>query len=161
MGTALHGVVAQRMVRKLCTNCRVAYPPTPEMLKKLGLPEGKIQQLFKKGGQVLIKNKPEVCPVCKGSGYVGQEGIFEVFFLDKEERDLISTGNLQGLRAAFRKRSLPVLQHAAIRKAVDGVTSVEEVLRVTADPVASPGGAPAAPPANGAQAKPAAPNPAG
>lgn len=161
VGTALHGVLAQRMVRKLCTNCRVAYPPTPEMLKKLGLPEGKIQQLFKKGGQVLIKNKPEVCPVCKGSGYVGQEGIFEVFFLDKEERDLISTGNLQGLRAAFRKRSLPVLQHAAIRKAVDGVTSVEEVLRVTADPVASPGGAPAAPPANGAQAKPAAPNPAG
>src|SRR5690606_38703295 len=65
---ALHGVVAQRLLRRLCPNCRVAYPPPGEMLKKLGVPEGKVQQLFKKGGQVLIKNKPEVCPMCKGVG---------------------------------------------------------------------------------------------
>lgn len=142
-GACLHGVVGQRLVRKLCGNCRVAYPPTPDMLKKLGLPEGKIQQLFKKGGQVLIKNKPEVCPICKGSGYMGQEGIFEVYSLDKEERELISTGNLQGLRATFKKRQLPSLQQVAIRKAVDGVTSVEEVLRVTTDP--TPGSTPQQP----------------
>jgi type II secretory ATPase GspE/PulE/Tfp pilus assembly ATPase PilB-like protein len=157
-GGCLHGVVGQRLIRKLCTNCRVAYPPTPEMLKKLGLPEGKIQQLFKKGGQVLIKNKPETCPVCKGSGYIGQDGIFEVYSLDKEDRDLVSSGNLQGLRAAFRKRQLPTLQQVAIRKAVDGTTSVEEVLRVTTDPspTSSSGGATPAPGApNGAPSSPA------
>src|SRR5690606_40605032 len=70
---SLHGAVAQKLLRKLCTNCRVPYQPTPEMLKKLGLPEGKVKQLFKKSGQVMIKNKPEICPACRGTGYFGQE----------------------------------------------------------------------------------------
>lgn len=127
----LHGVVNGRLLRKLCTNCRVSYPPSGDMLKKLGIPEGKVQQLFKKGGQVLIKNKPEVCPVCQGVGYVGQEGVFEVAFVTPEERALINQGNLQAVKASFRKRQIPTLQQAAIRKAVDGTTSVEEVMRVT------------------------------
>ena len=58
----LHGVVAQKLLRTLCGNCKVAYTPTPEMRKKLGLPADKVKQLFKKGGQVLIRNKPEICP---------------------------------------------------------------------------------------------------
>ena len=59
----LHGVIAGRLLRKLCQNCRVGYAPSADMLKKLGLPSDKVPQLFKKGGQVLIKNKPETCPV--------------------------------------------------------------------------------------------------
>ncbi len=171
-GECLHGVVAGKLLRKLCTNCRVAYPPAPDMLKKLGLPD-KVQQLFKKGGQVLVKNKPEPCPVCQGSGYFGQEGVYEVCLFDKEARDLIVAGNLNGLKAAMRKRNVPTIQHVAIRKAVDGITSVEEVLRITAGeggaptPAAGGAGAPAAKPAapaspaNGpSAAKPAAPAPA-
>lgn len=155
-GEALHGVVCGKLVRKLCTNCRVAYPPAPDMLKKLGIPEGKVQQLFKKGGQVLIKNKPEVCPMCQGHGYYGQEGVFEIFKLTKDERDLIVAGNLTGLRAAVRKRSVPTLQAVALRKAVDGTTSVEEVMRVTTE--GGQGGAsPPAAPAPGAGAKPPSP----
>jgi hypothetical protein len=72
----LRGVVCQKLVRKLCTNCRVAYQPSPDMLKRFGLPPDKIKQLFKKGGQVLVKNKPETCPACGGVGFVGQEGCF-------------------------------------------------------------------------------------
>jgi type II secretory ATPase GspE/PulE/Tfp pilus assembly ATPase PilB-like protein len=139
---SLHGVVVGKLVRKLCTNCRVNYPPTSDMLKKLGLPEGKVQQLFKKGGQVLIKNKPDTCPVCKGGGYVGTEGVFEVYPVDKDDRDLIAQGNYQGLKANWRKRALPSLQQAAIRKAVDGITSVEEIMRIATD--GAPEGAPAA-----------------
>lgn len=126
----LHGVLASRLVRKLCENCRVPYQPTPEMLKKLGLPADKVKQLFKKGGQVLVKNKPEVCPVCNGLGYAGQEGVFEVYPIGSEERELIRQGNLQGLRAELRKRKHLSIQQVALRKAVDGVTSVEEVLRI-------------------------------
>src|SRR6185503_9210606 len=74
-GACLHGVIAQKLLRRLCPNCRVGYPPSAEMLKKLGIPEGKVQQLFKKGGQVLIKNKPEICPVCHGVGYQGQTAV--------------------------------------------------------------------------------------
>jgi type II secretory ATPase GspE/PulE/Tfp pilus assembly ATPase PilB-like protein len=156
----LHGVLAQKLMRRLCPNCRVGYPPPGEMLKKLGIPEGKVQQLFKKGGQVLIKNKPEVCPMCKGVGYQGQIGVFEVFAINPEEREKIAAGDYNGLRAMFRKRGLPTLQQAAIRVAIDGVTSVEEVMRITAEggpsggsngsPVPKPGASPQSPAAAGA-----------
>ncbi|HYE03271.1 MAG TPA: ATPase, T2SS/T4P/T4SS family [Phycisphaerales bacterium] len=154
-GKGLRGVLAQRLLRRLCGNCKVAYPTTPEMLKKLGVPD-KVPQLFKKGGQVLIKNKPEVCPACQGVGYLGQEAVFELFPLGTEERELVSSGNLQGLRAALKKKQLPSLQQAAIRKAIMGVTSVEEVTRITA-PAAAAGTAPGAPPPAAGAAKPPAP----
>lgn len=130
----LTAVVAGKLIRKLCENCRVQYAPPPEMIKKLGLPADKVKQLYKKGGQVLIRNKPEVCPVCNGIGYFGQIGVFEVYPIGPEERKLIADGNLSGLRAAFRKSGLPSLQQAAILRAVEGATSVEEVTRITAPP---------------------------
>src|ERR1043165_1918249 len=153
----LHGAVAQKLLRKLCVNCRVAYQPSADMLKKLSLPSAKPRQLFKKGGQVLIKNKPEVCPVCRGLGYSGQEGIFEVFALGKPERDLIKAGNWSGLRAEFRKKQLPTVQQSALKKALDGTTSVEELLRVTAEPAA---GGPKPPPPQAKPPGPKAPSPA-
>lgn len=156
-GECLHGVIAGKLLRKLCTNCRVAYPPAPDMLKKLGIPEGKVQQLFKKGGQVLIKNKPEVCPVCAGSGYYGQDGVYEVCLFGKEERDLVAAGNISGLRAAMRKRNVPTIQQVAIRKAVDGITSVEEVMRITTGDAP----APAAGGVGGGGATPASSGPGG
>jgi len=133
----LKGVVASKLVRVLCSNCKVPYAPTPEMLKKLGLPEGKVNQLFKKGGQVLVRNKPEVCSVCNGVGYMGQTGCFGVFPIGDEERELIISQNWSGLRAAMRKRGLPSVQQAALRKAVEGMTSIEEVTRITATPKTS------------------------
>lgn len=130
----LKGVIAHRLVRALCSNCKVAYSPTPDMLKKLGLPPDKVPQLFKKGGQVLVRNKPEVCPVCNGVGYMGQTGVFGVFPIEDEERALIAEQNWSGLRTAMRKRQLPTVQQSALRKAVEGMTSIEEVTRVTAEP---------------------------
>jgi type IV pilus assembly protein PilB len=110
----------------------VGYAPTPDMLKKLGVTDAKqVPQLFKKGGQVLIKNKPEVCPVCAGIGYFGCEGVFEVYRFGLEEREMIAQGDLAALRAQLRKRNLMSLQQAALKKALTGLTSVEEVTRVT------------------------------
>lgn len=140
----LRGAVAQKLIRKLCTNCRVAYQPSPDMLRKFGLPPDKIKQLFKKGGQVLVKNKPETCPACGGIGFVGLEGCFEVYPIGDAERTLIKAGNLQGLRQEFRKKQLPDIQQAALRKALDGTTSIEELVRVTSDQEqAKPAAAPA------------------
>lgn len=127
----LEGVVAQKLIRRLCNNCKVAYQPTPDMLKKLGLPGDKVKQLFKKGGQVLIRNKPEICPACNGIGYEGQTGCFGVFPIGDEEKKMIGAENWTGLRTAMRKRSLPTVQQAALRKAVEGVTSIEEVSRIS------------------------------
>lgn len=128
----LRGVVACKLVRVLCGNCKVPYQPTPDMLKKLGLPEGKVGELFKKGGQVLVRNKPEICGVCNGVGYSGQTGCFGVFPISDTEKELIIEGNWNGLRAAMRKQGLPSIQQAALRKAVMGITSIEEVTRITA-----------------------------
>jgi Tfp pilus assembly ATPase PilU len=142
----LSGVICQRVLRKLCGNCRVAYQPNADMLKKLALPADKIKQFFKKGGQVLIKNKPEVCPACNGVGYVGLEGVFEIFSIGDAERALIKGGDLMALRAEWRKRGLPTMQQAALRKVMDGSTSVEEMIRVTTEekPEAPAAPAPAA-----------------
>jgi type IV pilus assembly protein PilB len=153
----LRGAVAQKLLRKLCMNCRVAYQPSPEMVKKLGLPPDKIKQLFKKGGQVLIKNKPEVCPVCGGGGYLGQDGVFEVFPINDAARAMLKAGDWNGLKVEFRKHGYPTIQQAALRKAIDGVTSVEEVLRITGEGPA-PGQAAAA---QAAAKPPPAPAPAG
>lgn len=136
---ALRGAIAQKLLRRLCVNCRVPYQPSAEMVQKLGLPAGQVKQLFKKGGQVLIRNKPEVCPVCGGSGYVGQVGIFEIYRLTPEDRRLVRSGDWAGLKAAIRKKQLPSIQQAALIKAREGTTSVEEVSRVTS---AGEGGTP-------------------
>ncbi|MBA4027763.1 MAG: hypothetical protein C0475_01215 [Planctomyces sp.] len=155
----LRGVVNGRLLRKLCTNCRVEYTPSPEMVQKLGVTDPKAStKLFKKGGQVLIKNKPEVCPVCGGVGFIGQEGIFEVYAIGDEERALVESGNLSAIKAALRKKPLPTLQAAGVAKLLQGVTSLEEFTRVTS-PMPAPGAAApsspapqAPPPAKGASA---------
>ena len=63
---------------------------------------------------------------------MGQEGVFEAYVLGKTERELIKSGNLAALRAEFRKRGAPTIQQAALLKAVEGITSIEEIMRVTA-----------------------------
>ena len=127
---SLYGVTNQRLLRKLCENCRVPYQPTGEMLKKLGLP-AETKQLYRKGGQVLVKDKPEVCPVCSGTGFVGVVSAFEVHRLGVEERRMIATNDMTGLKALQRQRREPSLQSAAMQKVLMGQTSVEEVVRVT------------------------------
>jgi len=150
---SIHGVLSEKLLRKLCINCKQAYQPSPDVLKKLGLPPDKVKQLFKKGGEVLVKNKPETCPVCQGTGYLQRDGAFEVFNIDESAREMIRAQNWTGLKAELRKGGLPSIQQAALRKAIDGVTSVEEVLRITAEGTKS---TPAAQPAAKQPAKPKA-----
>ena len=82
----------------------------------------------------LIKNRPDVCPVCRGNGYMGQAALFEVFPIEEAEREAIAAKNWNALRTEMRKRQLPTLQASALRLAVSGVTSLEEIARVTAPP---------------------------
>jgi type II secretory ATPase GspE/PulE/Tfp pilus assembly ATPase PilB-like protein len=153
---SLHGVIGSRLARRLCQNCRVAFQPAPDMLKKLGLPAD-TKQLFKKSGQVLIKDKPATCPQCGGSGFFGQVGIFEVYPIGNEERELIAQNDITGLKAVFRTKKRPSLQAAALQHAILGNTSVEEVIRITQPQEAPRPAAPAgqsAPPKTAAVAPP-------
>lgn len=133
---ALHGVVAQKLLRRVCKNCRVPFQPTPDMLKKLGLP-AETKQLFRKGGTVLIKDKEETCPVCGGSGYIGQIGAFAVHEIGPAERNLVKQGDLKALKAALREKRQISIQQAALNHVLAGETTVDEVVRVT-QPKAAP-----------------------
>jgi len=127
----MKAVVSSRLLRKLCDNCKVPYQPDPNQLRKLGLPPDQIKQLFKHSGKVIERNREETCPVCGGLGYRGQTGAYEVMVFDNEARKLIAGGDLNGLKTHMRRVKTISIQEAALRKAIDGVTTIEEVIRVT------------------------------
>jgi len=135
---AIRAVMNQRLLRTLCAACKQPFAPTPEQLKKLNIPAGKVSQLFRANGKVQIKNKIEPCPVCRGMGYMGQVGIFEVMPVDADMRKLLAAGDFKGARDAARRNKMIYLQESALAKVASGETSIEEVLRVTAPPKAAP-----------------------
>jgi len=127
----MKAVISSRLLRKLCDNCKVPYQPDPNQLRKLGLPPDQIKQLYKHSGKVIERNREETCPVCGGLGYRGQTGAYEVMVFDNDARKLIAAGDLNGLKTHMRRVKTISIQEAALRKAIDGVTSIEEVIRVT------------------------------
>jgi type II secretory ATPase GspE/PulE/Tfp pilus assembly ATPase PilB-like protein len=127
---ALQAIVYQKLVRKLCENCRVAYKPSQDLAKQ-GLPIDTVDQLYRKGGQVELKNKIVTCPICNGSGYFGQVGVFETMFLDNGTRKHLVAGDLKAAMAhAKRNKCYIRLQEAAWYKVAAGETSLEEFGRV-------------------------------
>jgi type II secretory ATPase GspE/PulE/Tfp pilus assembly ATPase PilB-like protein len=138
--SALRTVTNQRLLRTLCPNCRQPYVPTAEQLAKMRVPAGKVRQLYQAGGKVQVKNKIEPCPVCGGTGYLGQTGAFEVLMVDDEARRLLAGGDVKGVLAHARRNKMIYLQEAALSKIVAGETTIEEVVRVTAPPRPAAGG---------------------
>lgn len=134
--SGLLAIISQRLVRILCADCRRGYKPDPALLKKANLPTGENRPFYrppnaneievdKRGNQLL-------CPVCQGSGYLGRTGVFEILVPDDNIRALIANGTpLPTIKAEARKKSMLYLQEVAIHKVYEGVTSINEVLRVT------------------------------
>ena len=139
--TPLRMVVAQKLCRKLCSACRVPYQPSAEQAKKLGISASKPVEIFKSSGKVQTKNKIIDCPMCNGTGFLGQIIISEVFIVDDEARGFLAKGDLKSAYNSSRmKHKLPGLQESALLRVRDGTTSIEEVIRVL-----SPAAKPAAP----------------
>jgi len=129
---SLRAATNQRLLRTLCANCRQAYQPTAEQLQKMNLSTKKVSQLYRPGGKVQLKNKIENCPVCGGTGYLGQTGVFEVLIVDDEVKRYLTAGDLKGALSHARRNKMIYLQEAALSKVISGETSIEEVIRVTA-----------------------------
>ncbi len=127
---SLHGVVTQRLLRRLCRTCRVGFQPTPDMLKKLGLPP-ETKQLFRKGGTILEKDKEVTCPTCGGGGYLGQIGAFAVHPIGPDERRHIASADMKALKSTMREKRQLSIQQAALNHVLNGDTTVDEVVRVT------------------------------
>ncbi|MAE63186.1 MAG: hypothetical protein CMJ18_02835 [Phycisphaeraceae bacterium] len=126
----LGAIVAQRLVRRLCPTCRIAYKPDPAVLKKLNMPAERVPQMYKHSGQVLIgKDRTEPCPKCLGMGYRGRIGVFETMVLNDEARQVLATGQIDQFRALLRRHKMLYLQESALLKVVEGLTSITEVTR--------------------------------
>ena len=127
---SLGALVAQRLVRKLCPTCRVAYKPDPTVLRKLNLPPDRVPQLYKHSGKVRVgRERTETCPGCLGMGYRGRIGVFEVMVLDDQARQTLAGGQLDQFRAHLRRAKMLYLQESALLKVVEGLTSISEVTR--------------------------------
>lgn len=131
-GSALRAIVSQRLLRKLCPTCRIAYKPDPALLKKLNLPADRVSQLYKHSGQVVVKEETVPCPDCHGLGYRGRRAVFEVMIFDDDARQLVSDGQFDQLKNYLRKNRMLYMQEAALALAAEGVTSITEIRRVLA-----------------------------
>ena len=138
---SLLAVTSQRLIRKLCIACRQAYRPDPQLLKKANLPVDKIEHFFRPPpeGAVDAKGNPIICTNCQGSGYYGRTGVFELLEISDEMRELIRKGQpINVIQAQARKQSMLYLQESALRKVIEGVTSMNEVLRALRDEESAP-----------------------
>jgi type IV pilus assembly protein PilB len=120
----LEGVVAQRLVRRICNNCRMEYTPAEEQLMELDL------RLEDVAGRKFQYGKG--CEMCNNTGYRGRQGIYETMVLDDDLRDMIiNRASTQVLRAESRKRGMRSLRQSGLMCIYDGVTTIEEVVRET------------------------------
>ena len=131
LAETLVGVLNQRLVRKLCTECRQAYQPNPGLLKKLNIPAEKIKVFYRPGEIEYDKHgKPILCENCQGTGYVGRTGIFETVVINNELREMIKRAkSLQEISSQFRHSGMLYMQEQSIKKVAEGVTSINEVIR--------------------------------
>jgi type IV pilus assembly protein PilB len=125
INSSLVCVVAQRLVRKICTYCKEGYAIKPEIAASLKLDLGKIKkpEFFRGKG----------CPRCFNTGYSGRTGIVEVLLLSASIRELILKKEQEHvIKQQARKEGMRTLREEGLQMALNGITSPEEVLRVTA-----------------------------
>jgi type IV pilus assembly protein PilB len=120
----LEGIVAQRLVRKICNNCKAEYTPSEQQLMELELRPDDV------AGRTFYYGKG--CENCNNTGYRGRMGIYEIMLLDDDMRDMIiKHASTQVLRAEARKRGMRTLRQSGLMAIYDGVTTIEEVVRET------------------------------
>lgn len=144
LASSMTAVVGQRVTRKVCNECKVPYVPSPEVLADIKQVLGpyymgwvqshpdQVMAAKKSGGEVLLyKGGNASCPVCGGSGYFGRVAIFEVMPVTNQigrlvmERSAASDVEIEAV-----KEGMILMKQDGYLKALDGITSVEEVLRV-------------------------------
>lgn len=123
ISSSLLGVMAQRLVRKLCVACRRPRQASLEELRALGVHQAPSNpQIY----------DPVGCPQCNGTGFKGRNGVFEIIVVNEDvRRQIIKSGDAGAVREAARSSGMHTLLEDGARKVLAGITSVEEVLRAT------------------------------
>lgn len=128
----LFGIINQRLLRKLCENCKQGYAPNKELLRKFNLPPDKAKVLYRPGKVQLDKHgKPRPCEDCQEIGFVDRMGVFELVIMNGELRDAVQQSNsISEISAHFRSAKMVGLQQQALREAVSGTIAINEIVRV-------------------------------
>ncbi len=127
VASSLEGVAAQRLVRKVCRRCRSFYHPDENILKAMGVDPSTVDK-------DLVVPKAVGCSDCKGRGYSGRVALFEVFTMNDELRDMAYKElPTTEIRKVARKYGMRTLREDGWIKAVNGITTIEEVRRSTAE----------------------------
>ncbi|MBA7701731.1 Type II secretion system protein E [subsurface metagenome] len=122
IAASLNAVLAQRLVRKICPKCKQIYRVPKNMRRYVENSGVKPEQLFHGAG----------CDHCRGAGYVGRIGIYELLVVDEVFRDMINKdSSVSNMRRTFHESKQPALFSDGIKKVKQGLTTIEEVLRVT------------------------------
>jgi general secretion pathway protein E len=134
VASSLTTVLAQRLVRMVCPHCKESYEPS-DVERSYFLPPTHTSPLTgegKGGGESLLLYRGKGCDKCKGRGYFGRTGIFELLVIDNEIRPMITDKiDSQSIKNHAVSRGMKTLRQDGIEKVVDGITTLEEVLRVT------------------------------
>jgi general secretion pathway protein E len=124
VSSSVLAVIAQRLVRTICKECKTSYVPTREECDKLGADAIKSKLFYRGKG----------CPVCLQTGYYGRVGIYELLLITDEIRSLIlAKTDANQIKAKAISNGLLTLREEGIKKIIEGATTTEEILRVTHD----------------------------
>jgi len=121
LSSSLVGVVAQRLVRVLCEDCKTPYRASEKECEALGVDPANSPTLY----------KPNGCEACSHLGYRGRRGIYEVIEVDDGLRNMIHDGSGEHIMEAHARTKTPSIRSDGVNLALQGETSLEEVLRVT------------------------------
>jgi len=125
VSSSVLAVIAQRLVRTICKECKTSYVPSKEELDKLGI-KTKVVSFYRGKG----------CPACLNTGFYGRVGIYELLLITDEIRSLIlGKVDANRIKAKATSTGMLTLREEGIKKIVDGVTTTEEILRVTHDEI--------------------------
>ncbi len=144
VASSIIGLLAQRLVRKICPECKILRPPTPEEVERLGYT---MEEFTAEGGHDHGFVDPERpppppgmvyaakgCPACMDTGYAGRAGIFELLMVDDELRTLVlKNTDASNLKQAAVDAGMRTLRQDGAQKVIAGWTTIEEVMRVTAE----------------------------
>jgi type IV pilus assembly protein PilB len=137
LAPALNAIIGQRLVRRLCEKCKVPATLEPAILAEV---KNELKTIPKNSGYAVDMTElhffappadPNTCTACNGLGYKGRIGIYEIFTMSKEIENLILSGNVSeyAMGEAAEKQGMITMAQDGLLKAMDGFTSVEEILR--------------------------------
>jgi general secretion pathway protein E len=137
-------LLAQRLVRRVCLECREAYKPSDEDLLSIGIDpgdfaSGKAKRVHFKGDEEklpprgkLFRAKDDGCPACLGAGYKGRTAIYELLIIDETMRQLaIKNADAQSMKMAAVTAGMRTLREDGAQKVLAGMTTTAEVLMIT------------------------------